>query len=165
MSAAELRATVPGQVTVIRGGPGGGSGEIGVDWTGVPGATGYRIERADTSNGPFSIAADLNLVSGAVTMVGPGVGNITGDQQNFYPPSAATHAGAAPSRYFRYVEFPVVGYTFSRHYFRVTAYNSNGDGARSVVVCGTPPWRTVVLRRPEVCPDDTSGVTRRDDGE
>jgi hypothetical protein len=132
-------ATLPGQVTVVRGGHGGGSGEIELDWTGVPGATGYRIDRADTPSGPFSIAAAVNLITGTATMVGPGVGNICSDDQTFYPPSHATHAGGAASRRFHYVEFPVVGFTFDRHYFRVTPFNSNGDGASSVVVCGTPP--------------------------
>ena len=131
-------SVLPGQVTVVRAGHGGGSGEIKLTWTGVPGATGYRIERADVAKGPFSIAADLNLVTGRVTMVGPGVGNIYSDQQTFYPPSLATPVAKVPSRYFSYVEFPVPGYTFSRHYFRVTAHNSHGDGASSVVVCGTP---------------------------
>jgi hypothetical protein len=131
-------STVPAQVTVIRAGHGGGSGEIELQWTGVPGASGYRIERADTASGPFSIAADVNLTTGKVTMVGPGVGNIDSDQQTFYPPSLATPVARVTPRYFTYVEFPVVGYTFRRHYFRVTAYNGRGDGASSVVVCGTP---------------------------
>jgi len=126
-------STVPGQVTVIRAGHSGGSGEIGLLWTGVPGATGYRIERADTAAGPFSIAAELNLLTGTATMVAPGVTNIFSDQQNFRFSGSGSQTGVRPSRHFEYVEYP-----FPRHYFRVTASNANGDGASSVVVCGTP---------------------------
>ncbi len=125
-------SVLPAQVTVIRAGHGGGSGEIALDWTGVPGATGYRIERADTANGPFSIAADLDLTTGTATMVGPGVDFIGGDQHTFYP-TGTPPAYSVPARSFDYVE---VG--FRHHYFRVTAHNGNGDGASSVVVCGTP---------------------------
>jgi hypothetical protein len=124
---------LPGQVTVVRGGHGGGSGEIDLDWTGVPGATGYRVERAGTAIGPFSIAANVNLTTGKATTVAIGVDFIGSNQQRFYPAGPATPS-SVPSRVFQYVE---VG--FRRHYFRVTAYNANGYGPPSVVVCGTPP--------------------------
>ncbi len=120
-------------MTVVRAGHSGGSGEIGLDWTAVAGASGYRVDRADTTGGPFSIAADVNLTTGKATMVAAGVTNIFSEQQNFFPPSLGTHPAVIPSHDFHYVESQ-----FVRHYFRVTAYNANGYGPSSVVVCGTP---------------------------
>ena len=136
---------LPGEVRVIDAGHGGGSGEINLNWDAVPGATGYRIVRATSAGGPFSLAADLNVVTGKATVAGPivlpiGTGNvpaqitnITSDRQTYYPPSLATPPGGIAPLHFHYTEE-----VFPRHYFRVTAYNANGDGPPSVIVCGTP---------------------------
>jgi hypothetical protein len=124
---------LPGPVTAVRAGHSGGSGEIGLDWSAVAGASGYRIERAGAAAGPFAIAADVNVTTGMATMVAAGVTNIFSEQQNFFPPSVGSRPAVVPSQSFHYVEYP-----FVRHYFRVTAYNGNGFGPSSVVVCGTP---------------------------
>ncbi len=44
--------SVPGQVTVLKAGPAGGSGEIGLAWDAVSGASGYRVSVADRFGGP-----------------------------------------------------------------------------------------------------------------
>ena len=137
--------SLPGEVNVIDAGHSGGSGEIQLNWDAVPGATGYRIVRATTALGPFSFAADVNVVTGATSLAAPvnittgtstvvaRITNIYSDHRGFYPPGSATSGDGLPSMHFHYVEE-----AFPRHYFRVTAYNANGQGPASIVVCGTP---------------------------
>jgi hypothetical protein len=120
-------------VTVITAGKAGGSGEIAVNWDAVSAATGYRVDRSTTPSGPFSVGADLNVVTGK-TIVAKGVTNVWSDTQNFYP--FARVSGAPPSRHFHYVEVDLAG--THRGYFRVVAYNAAGAGTPSVVVCGAP---------------------------
>ncbi len=43
-----------------------------------------------------------------------------------------------PPRHFQYDEL-VIGPGDSRRYYSVTAYNGNGEGPSSEVVCGEPP--------------------------
>ena len=136
---------LPGEVSVIDAGHSSGSGEIQLNWNAVPGATGYRIVRATTANGPYSLAADLNLATGKTTVAAPVpvttgtstvtayISNIFSDRAGFYPSNPANPGDPLASRRFRYVEV-----AFPRHYFRVTAYNANGQGPPSVIVCGTP---------------------------
>jgi hypothetical protein len=114
--------TLPGQVTVVRAGHGGGSGELNVAWDGVPGATGYRVSRANTPSGPFSITADINMATGAITH--------PADVINVF---SFVEGG---SRHFGYTEI-VINPGNQRHYFHVTAYNAAGSGPPSVLVCGT----------------------------
>jgi hypothetical protein len=116
-------ATLPGQVTSVRTWH-GGSGEITVSWDGVPGATGYRVSRGTTPAGPFSIAADVNLVTGKITKA-----------------SGVLWVYAEAPRYFQYDELIAAPGDHHRYYY-VTAYNAYGDGPASVVVCGAPPGAT-----------------------
>jgi Ni/Co efflux regulator RcnB len=117
------RGTLPGQVTVVRAGHGGGSGELAVDWSPVPGATGYRVLRSTSPTGPFSVAADVNVTTGKITHA-PNVDVFS--FQNF----GALHL--------QYVEVRVTSVGDPRVYFHVTAYNGLGEGPPSVLVCGTP---------------------------
>jgi hypothetical protein len=108
-------------VTVLDAGPAGGSGEIQLTWDGVAGATGYRVERADASAGPFEVAATIDLASGEITRA-TGVVNVllaTGDQP------------------FTYVE---VGGA-DRRFLRVVAVHGGADAEPSPVVCGAPVGR------------------------
>ncbi|HTK15390.1 MAG TPA: hypothetical protein VL769_03280 [Acidimicrobiia bacterium] len=113
------RGTLPGPVSFVRAGHGGGSGELAVTWSGVPGATGYRVLRSTAPTGPFSVAADINLTTGVVTHIA--------DAINVFPFTAGG---------FQYIEV-VTRPGDQRVYFHVTAYNSAGTGPPSVLVCGT----------------------------
>jgi hypothetical protein len=101
---------------------GGGSGEIVLRWRTVAGATGYRVQRASSPRGPFTVSADVDVVSGHTTR-GDGVTNV-------WSPAADE---------FEYVE--VVG-SGSVRYLRVVAYNDAGEGPVSAAVCGAPPGGT-----------------------
>jgi hypothetical protein len=114
--------TLPGPVTVVRAGHGGGSGELSVTWDAVPGATGYRVSRATAPTGPFSVTADINVTTGKVTTVGDVTSVVS------YPQREARHLS--------YTEI-VTNPGSQRHYFHVTAYNAAGEGPPSVLVCGT----------------------------
>ena len=114
--------TLPGRVAVVAAHNGGGSGELDVDWDGVPGASGYRVSRANTPSGPFSVTADVNLATGRITHAAGVI-----DLHSFVE---------GGSRHFRYTEI-VIHPGSQRHYFHVTAYNAFGSGPPSVLVCGT----------------------------
>ena len=112
------RLAAPPQVPGVQAGPAGGSGEIEVTWSVVPGATGYRVSRATAVGGPFSVSADLNVVTGASTKDNTVV--------NLYADGARIV----------YVEVPA---TADPHrYYRVAAYNDAGEGPPSAVACGAP---------------------------
>jgi hypothetical protein len=110
---------VPGAVTVIRGGPGGGSGEIMVEWDAVAGATGYRVLRSDTAGGPYAVAADYDVATGHATTADDGI--------FVWSPTGSSH--------FQYIE---VGEERVR-WFQVVAYNAAGDAPPSAAVSGSPP--------------------------
>lgn len=111
----------PVTVTVLRAGPAGGSGEIQLGWTGVAGATGYRVGRATTMSGPFATTADVNAATGQ--------GPHDPDVVNLY------RSGTG----YAYVDVPTGAAPDRRRYYRVTAYNTSGAAAPSVTVCGAPP--------------------------
>jgi hypothetical protein len=104
----------------VQAGPAGGSGEVEVVWRGAPGATGYRVERADAAGGPFAMAADYDTATGASTKAA-GVTNVYfTDERGF-------------------VLIDVLSGPQSRRYYRVVAHNPAGDATPSPVVCGAPP--------------------------
>ncbi|NYI41212.1 hypothetical protein [Demequina lutea] len=114
-------AAVPGQVTTVSAGPGGGSGETLLNWDGVAGATGYRVYRSSSAAGPFVASASVVVATGATAVeFGGGYEFI----QIWRPTSDS----------YQYVE--VVDNVHA--YFRVAAFNAGGTGPRSVVVCGSP---------------------------
>lgn len=123
---------VPGAVTVVTAGPGGGSGEVELDWDAVAGATGYRVLRGAAVDGPFEIAADLDVTTGSTTAA-PQVVNIFSEQHS-YLPSDGPLAAPDPSPRFQYVDV-----TAGERCFQVIAYNAAGDGPASAVACGSPP--------------------------
>jgi hypothetical protein len=108
-----------------------------VRWDAVPNVTGYRVLRANAQGGPFTVSADVNTTTGKVT-VGSDVINVF-SRNHTYLPSGATAAAPDPSPWFEYVELLSGGAV--QRYFRVVAYNANGDAAASVTVCGSPPGR------------------------
>lgn len=133
-SATSPSATTAGRaptVVAVTAGSSAGSGEIEVGWDAVDGADGYRVLRADTPSGTFSISADVNITTGGVT-VGRGVTNIWSETRTYYP----SVQGVGTSGHFRYVEVVFGG--ISRRYFQVVAYNAFGEGPVSRVVCGAP---------------------------
>lgn len=111
---------VPGQVTTVSAGPGGGSGEIVVNWNTVPDATGYRVYRSTSADGPFVPAASVMVATGATTIEFDG----SYEYIQIWPPS---------SNAYEYVEASIG----SPGYFRVAAFNAAGTGPRSAVVCAS----------------------------
>lgn len=113
---------VPGQVTTVSANTGGGSGEITVNWNTVPDATGYRVYRSSSANGPFVASASVMVATGVTAIEFGG----SYEYIQIWPPSSDSY---------EYVE-AAIG---SPGYFRVAAFNTAGTGPRSAVVCGTAP--------------------------
>jgi hypothetical protein len=124
---------VPDAVSVIRAGPGGGSGEVALDWDAVSGATGYRVLRAATAAGPFAVVADFDVTTGSTTAADEVV-NLWSEQHSYIPTDGALGSpDTSPS--FQYVEVDGAG----SRCFVVVARNGSGEGAESVPACGSPP--------------------------
>lgn len=111
---------IPGAVTDVEAGPGGGSGEIAVHWTAVPDATAYRVYRATAAGGPFVAAAEIDVASGGDNPLVPGV-------MIWAPPA---DGGAQTYEYIEVAPGTV--------WFRVTALGPGGEGPASAVVSGEP---------------------------
>jgi len=113
---------VPGVVTVLSSGPGGGSGEVMVVWASTPGATGYHVYRSDVATGPFALSASFDVATGRTTVAYAG----SYESIQIWQPASGE---------LQYVEaiHGAVGY------FRVSAVSSAGEGPLSGVVCGAPP--------------------------
>jgi len=76
---------VPGVVTIVGVGPGGGSGEVQLTWEALANATGYRVLRSDTTDGEFEATAELDVTTGAAT-ASADVVNVFSDQHSYIPP-------------------------------------------------------------------------------
>jgi hypothetical protein len=125
--------TPPAPVSVIDARTGGGSGEVGLTWSAVADATGYRVFRSNNPDGPFSLVANLDISTGTATAV-PGVVFIGSEQHTYIPPQGQLDRPDTSSR-FNYVD---VGSPGQRCY-RVSAYNAAGIAPSSPVACGSPP--------------------------
>jgi hypothetical protein len=110
----------PAAVTTLRARAGGGSGEVVVSWSGVAGATHYRVARAVAPSGPFTTVADVNAASGTGSHV-PSVVNLYLDQGSYVVVDVPT--GSASRRW----------------YYAVTAAADGASAPQSAVVCGAPP--------------------------
>ena len=113
-------AAVPGAVTVIRAGPGGGSGEIVVHWDAVAGATGYRVLESGGAGGPYAVVADHDVATRQTTAAAE-------DGITVWSPDG--------SPWFEYIE---VGEPRVR-WFQVVAYNDAGAATPSIAASGSPP--------------------------
>jgi len=123
----------PGPVTDIKAYPGAGSGEIELAWGTIPGATGYRVLRADAPDGTFTMAAEIDITTGEATDVAEDVTNVWSDQYSYLHPYGP-FPGADTSAQIRYVE-----YSFApQRCFRVVALGPQ-PGPESATVCGSPP--------------------------
>jgi hypothetical protein len=120
-------------VTVVTASPGGGAGEVIVDWNAVGGATGYRVERASSATSTFETVAVFDITTGHAT-VAAGVVNLWSTGYSYVPVHAA---GSLPDRSpsFQYVEYPVD----NTRCYRLTAVNGAGRSPTSAVVCSGPP--------------------------
>jgi hypothetical protein len=110
---------------------GGGSGEFPVSWDSITDATGYRVYRSTSPDGPFTPSASFNVATGETTIE---IG-IPYEYIGIWPTSDSSY---------EYVEAVWSGTPI---YFRVAAFNAGGAGPLSVVVCSTPP-------RPREGPDE-----------
>ena len=118
---------VPGRVTVVSASPGGLPGSIQVEWEMLPYATGYRVYRSASPNGPFTPSASIGFdgittPTKAPTTIEIGV------------PYERIKIGLYSSGFLDYYEI-VDGQPAC---FRVAAINSVGEGRPSVVVCSSP---------------------------
>jgi hypothetical protein len=128
---------VPPRVSTLRAYAGGGSGEIALDWTTVPGAAGYRVLRSASVQGSFAVVVDVDMHAG-VKAAGTEVINLYGDGGTsvvFLPQSRATAPPVVQPRVMHRVEIA----RNQRQWFRVVAYNGAGSAAPSIAVCGAPP--------------------------
>lgn len=123
-------AVVPG-VVAVSARPGGGSGEIAVRWDATPGATGYRVLRADAAAGPFGVIADIDVTSGARTAAA----EVTTIWSQAHRYGEGTLAAPDPSPWFELIE---VGGARQRC-FQVVAYAPAGQGQASATACSTSP--------------------------
>ena len=121
----------PPSVTQVTAAPGGGSGEIVLDWLTVAGATAYRVEHASSVGGPFTVAASVDVVTGKATSV-PEVVNLWSSVYSYIPPSGSAPPSALPTS-IQYVEV-----ASGQRWFRVIASNAAGAAPASPVVSATP---------------------------
>jgi hypothetical protein len=105
---------------------------VQLDWTAVPGATGYRILRAG-GDGTEVVVADLDVVTGDATAA-PDVVGVWSDAHG-YVPAGAPLAAADGSTAFHLVD---VGAAAPRCY-RVVAHGPGGDATPSATACVSPP--------------------------
>jgi hypothetical protein len=124
---------VPRAVSDVSAGPGGGSGEVVLNWDAVTGATGYRVLRSAAPNGPFETVADLNVTTGSATAA-PDVVNVWSEEHSYIPSAGALDA---PDRSPEFQYIDVV--SAEQRCYRVVAYSAAGDGPASVTACGSPP--------------------------
>lgn len=122
----------PGPVIAIEAYPGGGSGEIELAWGTIPGATGYRILRADTADGTYTQAAEIDVTTGTASAA-EDVTNIWSDVYSYLHPSGP-FPGQDTSAQIRYVEFSGA----PQRCFRVVALGPQ-PGPESATACGSPP--------------------------
>jgi hypothetical protein len=123
----------PGPVTVLEAYPGAGSGEIELAWGTVPGATGYRVLRADSPDGTFTTAVEIDVTTGDVTDVAEHVTNVWSEQYSYLPVSSP-FPGPDTSPQIRYVEYS----SAPQRCFRVVALGPE-PGPESATACGSPP--------------------------
>jgi hypothetical protein len=112
----------PGAPSGVVAHPGGGSGEIGVYWESTPGATGYRVYRADAADGPYQPAASIDVTTGVVTVEYGGWYEYIDMVQGIQWATSVEY-------------YEAIG-TFG--YFRVTAFNAGGEGPMSGLTCAEP---------------------------
>lgn len=118
-------------VTGVTAGPGGGSGEIALRWDAVAGATGYRVLRSETSAGPFTVSATIDVTDGSAT-AGEGVVNIFSAAHAYVPDGPALNA-PDPSPSFDYVELAT-----GNRCFQVVAVDGDREATPSATACAAP---------------------------
>lgn len=122
----------PGAVTGVTVTPGGGIGEVVLDFNRARNAVGYRVFRSDRAGGPFVLVAKFNVFTGHVTVV-EGVVNLFSAQHQYVPAAGPLLVPDGSAR-FELVDLRGSGEPTC---FGVIAYNTAGDGVGSTVVCGS----------------------------
>jgi hypothetical protein len=122
----------PDPVSVIDAFTGGGSGEVELTWGAVIDANGYRVLRSSSPQGPFSLVANVNVVTGTATAA-PDVVNIFSEQHTYIPPAGRLDSPDR-SRSFHYVDLGP-----GQRCYQLIAYNGAGDAPASPVDCASPP--------------------------
>ena len=102
--------------------PGGGSGEVTVMWDLMPDATGYRVYRAYSADGPFLPAASIDMATGATSVEYSGYEYIYIEYE---------YGSTTRLRYTEAVSMDFV-------WFRVSAFNAGGEGPLSGLTCAEP---------------------------
>ena len=111
--------------------PGGGSGEVQVDWDSTSNAIGYRVLRAPSPDGPWVRVADVNVITGETTVAAEVI-NIWSGEHTYVPGGSALGSPDGSSE-FHYVELVGTGGSC----FKVLAYNGERRGPASSVVCSS----------------------------
>jgi hypothetical protein len=114
-------------VTTVSGHTRGGSGEKVVHWNTVADATGYRVYRSASPDGPFVATASVIVATNKTTIEYGGWYELI----QIWPPSSDSY---------EYVDVT----EGSPNYYRVAAFNAAGTGTRSAVVCASPPGNPAV---------------------
>jgi hypothetical protein len=117
---------------VLEARPGGGSGEVELDWPSVAGATGYRVSRIG-DGGSATAVLDLNVTTGATTAA-PEIVNAFSASHSYVPSQGPLSAPDA-STTFTVIDLSGPG----QRCFQVTAYGDAGEGPPSAVTCASPP--------------------------
>jgi hypothetical protein len=120
-------------VTSLVAAAGGGSGEVTVSWEGVVGAAGYRVYRATEPDGPFEVGAVVDVATGEAEL-SEGVVDVWLPEGDF--PPFTTVPGVEHEPRYQYIE--VLGAGTSKQYYVVVAFDFQGEGPRSTVVCAAP---------------------------
>ena len=130
---------VPGAVPGVEARTGAGSGETEVHWHATAGATGYRVLRSTTPDGPWSVLIEIDVTTGDVDVDLP-AGSIlawVGSAHHVYRAGDHdTRHAPDPSDRFMLVEY--AGGVGQRCY-RVVAVNAAGAGPPSSPVCARAP--------------------------
>jgi hypothetical protein len=127
------RGQVPGQVTNARSASAGGSGEALLYWGPASGATGYRVLRSGSAGGNFVVAADINVMTGAVTRKADVTYIVSANHE--YRPGRPLLSAPDTSPWFEYID---VG-AYPR-WFKIVAYNAAGQGPASAVLEAVSPY-------------------------
>jgi Protein of unknown function (DUF4232) len=128
-------APTPGPVLAVviaAAGTGGGSGEVVLDWTAVPAATGYRVIRTNAAGGQRRVMATFDITTGRITAAAEVV-NIWSTEHS-YRPDRGPLTRTDRSTHFTYVDVGA-----GRRCYRVQAFSAAGNGPLSAASCAAPP--------------------------
>lgn len=109
--------------TGVHAAPGGGSGEALVIWDLMPDATGYRVYRSFSADGPFVPAASIDMSTGRTTVEYAEWYEYIDIQPEIWSTTQLRYTEAVSNDFV---------------WFRVSAFNAGGEGPLSGITCAEP---------------------------